>query len=64
VKGAVVSRARFPKGARVHIIAEDDRPPVVLDPVGAAGMLKGLQEFAQGRGSSVARLRAKLRRIR
>lgn len=64
VKGAVVTRARFPEGAKVHIIAEDDRPPVDLDPDEEAGMLKGLQEFAEGRGAPVTRLRSKLRRIR
>lgn len=64
VKGAVVTRARFPEGAKVHIIAEDDRPPVDLDPDEEAGMLKGLQELEQGHGVSVARLRAKLRRVR
>jgi len=62
VKGAVVTRARFPEGARVRIIQEDDRPPVDLDPDEQAGMLKGLQEIASGQGQPASRLRRKLRR--
>ena len=62
VKGAVVTRARFREGARVRIIEEDDRPPVALDPDEEAGMLKGLQEFEQGKGLPISRLREKLRR--
>lgn len=62
VRGEVVTRARFPEGARVRIVMEDDRPPVDLDPDEEAGMLKGIQEFEQGKGLPASRLRAKLRR--
>ena len=62
VKGAVVTRARFPEGARVRIVLEDDRPPAELEPDEEAGMLKGIQEFKEGKGMPVSRLRAKLRR--
>ena len=62
VRGAIVSRARFPEGARGRILVEDDREPVDLDPDEEAGMLKGLQEIAEGRGRPVARLLKKLRR--
>ena len=62
VKGAVVTRARFPEGARVRIVQEDERSPIDLDPGEEAGMLKGLQEFEDGKGRPASRLRAKLRR--
>jgi hypothetical protein len=63
VKGAIVTRARFPEGTKVRILAEDNRPPVALDPDEEAGMLKGLREFEEGRGRPATRLRAKLRRL-
>lgn len=62
VKGAVVTRARLPEGARMRIVLEDNRPPVHLDPDEEAGMLKGLQEFEEGKGLPISRLRTKLRR--
>jgi hypothetical protein len=63
-RGAVVTRARFPEGARVRIVLEDDRPPAALDPDEEAGMLKGIQEIEEGKGLPVSRLRTKLRRHR
>lgn len=62
VKGTVVTRTRFPEGARVRIVQEDERSPIDLDPDEEAGMLKGLQEFESGQGRPASRLRAKLRR--
>ena len=62
VKGSVVTRTRFPEGARVRIVLEDDRPPALLDPDEEAGMLKGLEEFEQGKGLPISRLRTRLRR--
>jgi len=62
VKGAVVTRTRFPEGARVRIVQEDERSPIDLDPDVEAGMLKGLEEFENGEGRPASRLRAKLRR--
>jgi hypothetical protein len=41
----------------------DNRPPLDLDPEEEAGVLRGLAEFAAGKGKPVAQLRAKLRRI-
>jgi hypothetical protein len=64
VKGSVVTRARFPEGARVRIVLEDTRPAVALDPDEEAGMLKGLQELESGRGRPISRLRTLLRRHR
>ena len=62
VRGAIVTRARFPEGARVRIVLEDDREPVDLDQDEEAGMLKGLLEIAEGKGRPAAVLRTKLRR--
>jgi hypothetical protein len=60
--GVIVTSARFREGARVRIIEEDGRPPVGLAPGEEAGMLRGIQEFREGKGLPIAGLRAKLRR--
>jgi len=61
VKGAIVTRARFPEGTRLTLVAHDDGPPVGLDPDEEAGVLKGIAEIAAGRGIPVRALRRKLR---
>ena len=60
-RGAVITRARFPEGARVWIVSDDERAPLDLDPDGEAGVLLGLRQFAEGKGKPISRLRAKLR---
>jgi hypothetical protein len=62
VKGKVVTRARLHEGARVVVLVEDNRPPVALDPDEEAGVLKGIEDFREGKSFPVSRLRAKLRR--
>jgi len=64
VKGAIVSRARFPDGSKLTLICHDDRSPLKLDPDDEAGILEGIREFASGKGMPISRLRAKLRRYR
>jgi hypothetical protein len=64
VRGAVRTRARFPEGARLTLIQHDDRPPVELDPIDEAGVLKGIAEIETGKGIPVSRLRRKLRQHR
>ena len=46
----------------VVVLVEDKSPPVDLDPDEEAGVLKGIQEFKEGKGLPISRLRAKLRR--
>jgi hypothetical protein len=62
VKGKVVTRARLREGARVVVLVEDRGPPVDLDPDEEAGVLKGIQEFKDGKSMPISRLRTKLRR--
>jgi len=62
VEGAVITRTRFPEGARVRIVLEDARAAVVLDPNEEAGVLKGLREFAEGRGKPISRQRSRIRK--
>jgi hypothetical protein len=62
VKGKIVTRARLRDGERVVVLREDNSPAIDLDPDEEAGVLKGLQEFSEGKGLPVSRLRAKLRR--
>lgn len=62
VKGKIVTRARLREGARVVVLVEDNSPPVDLDPDEEAGVLKGIQEFEEGKSRPASELRAKLRR--
>ena len=62
VKGKVVTRARLREGVRVVVLIEDNSSPVDLDPDEEAGVLKGIQEFKEGKAFPVSRLREKLRR--
>jgi hypothetical protein len=62
VKGKIVTRVRLREGERVVVLREDHRAPVDLDPDEEAGVLKGIQEFEEGKAFPVSRLRAKLRR--
>lgn len=64
VRGSVVTRSKFPEGARVTLVEHDDRTPVGLDPDEEAAILKGIEEIEAGRGIPVMRLRSKLRRHR
>ena len=62
VKGAVVTRARLPEGARVTVVAHDERRPVKLGAEEEADVVAGLQEIAAGRGVPASRVRSRLRR--
>jgi hypothetical protein len=64
IKGSIVTRARFPDGARVTVIQHDDRPPVKLTADETADVLQGLAEIDAGKGRPVEALRARLGRSR
>jgi hypothetical protein len=64
VKGAIVTKARFPEGARVTVIQHDDRPPVKVSREIEAEILAGIRELDAGKGLPIERLRARLRRQR
>ena len=64
IKGTIVTRARFPEGARVTVIQHDDRRPVKLARSETQDVLDGLAEIAAGAELPVGPLRARLRRLR
>ena len=62
VRGAIVTRSKFPEGTRLTLVEHDARSPITLDPDDEAAILKGIEEVEAGRGIPVARARARLRR--
>jgi len=62
VKGKIVTRAKFPEGARLTILMDDDRPPVELEPEDDEAMLRGLESIEAGKGVPLEAFRAMLRR--
>ena len=62
VKGKIVMRAKFPEGARLTILMDDDRPPLVLAPEDEVAMLRGLESIQAGMGVPLEAFRAMLRR--
>ena len=62
VKGTIVTRAKFPEGARLTILMDDDGPPVDLSPDDEAAMIKGLASIKAGKGISLEAFRARRRR--
>lgn len=63
VKGKIVTRARFPEGASLTILMDDDRPPVDLAPDDEEAMLRGIASIRAGKGVPLDELRALLRRL-
>jgi len=59
VKGAIVARTRFPEGARLTILMDDDRPPIDLAPEDEAAMLRGLASIKAGEGIPLSAFRAR-----
>ncbi len=62
VGGAIVTRTKFREGARLTLVAHDERKPITLSLDDEAAILAGIAEIKAGRGIPVARVRAKLRR--
>jgi hypothetical protein len=62
VRGAIVTRSKFPEGTRLTLVEHDSRTPLTLDPDDEAAILKGIEEIESGSGIPVARARARLRR--
>ena len=47
---------------RLTLVQHDNRPPIELEAIEEAGVLKGIAEIEAGKGIAAARLRKKLRR--
>lgn len=62
VRGAIVTRAKFPEGARLTLVAHDERTPITLSLDDQTAVIAGIAEIKAGRGIPVARVRARLRR--
>ena len=54
-----MTRTKFPEGARLTILMDDDSPPVDLSPEDEAAMLEGLASI---KGIGLEALRARRRR--
>jgi len=63
VKGRIVTRARFPEGAKLVLVEQQDQTPVVLSPDDEEAILRGLATIRAGRGISLEQFRAVLRRL-
>ena len=63
VKGKIVTRARFPEGAKLTILMDDERSPIDLSSDDEAAMLRGLASIKAGTGLALDRFRALLRRL-
>ena len=62
VKGSVVTRAKLPEGARVTVVAHDERRPIRLTAAEEDEVAAGIAEVEAGRKVPAARLRDRLRR--
>jgi hypothetical protein len=62
VRGKIVTRAKFPEGAKLTILMDDDRPPIAVDAEDEAAILRGIAEIEAGKGIPLAKFLAKLRR--
>jgi hypothetical protein len=60
VKGSVVTRAKLPEGARVTVVAHDERRPIRLTAEEENDVAVGMAEIAAGRRVPAARLRERL----
>ena len=63
VKGRIVTRARFPEGAKLTILMDDDRSPIPLSKEDEAAMLRGISSIKAGKGIPLAQFREILRRL-
>ena len=63
VKGKIVTRARFPEGAKLTILMDDERPPIELSPEDEAAMLRGIASIEAGKGIPLSEFRAILHRL-
>jgi hypothetical protein len=62
VRGKIVTRAKFPEGAKLTILMDDDRPPIAVDAEDEAAILRGIAEIEAGKGIPLQKFLAKLRR--
>lgn len=61
VRGAIVTRSKFPDGTRLTLVEHDERTPITVGPDDEAAILKGIEEIEAGHGIPVTRARARLR---
>jgi len=63
VKGRIVTRAKFPEGARLTVVMHEKQPPIELAPDEEEAMLRGIASIKAGKGVPLAEFRAILRRL-
>jgi len=62
VRGKIVTRARFPEGAKLTILMDDERPPIPVSAADEAAIAKGGAEIEAGKGLPLDEFLARLRR--
>ena len=62
VKGRIVTRAKFPEGARLTVVMRED-PPIDLTSDEEEAMLRGIASIEAGKGIPLDEFRAILRRL-
>ena len=62
VSGKIVTRAKFPEGARLTVLMDDERPPIAVSPDDEAAIAKGIAQVDAGKGIPLDKFLAKLRR--
>lgn len=62
VSGKIVTRAKFPEGARLTLLMDDERSPIPVHADDEAAIVKGLAEIDAGKGIPLDKFLAKLRR--
>ncbi len=63
VKGRIVTRAKFPEGAELTVVLREPMPPIDLTREQEDALLRGIASIRAGKGISLARFRALLRRL-
>ena len=62
VRGAIVTRSKFPEGTRLTLVEHDERTPITVDAEDEAAILEGIGEIEAGKGVPLPAARARLRR--
>lgn len=62
VSGKIVTRAKFPEGARLTLLMDDERPPVSVSSGDESAITQGIAQIDAGRDIPLEEFLAKLRR--
>jgi hypothetical protein len=63
VHGKIVTRARFPEGAKLTVVMREKPPPIELSREEEDAMLRSLESIKAGKGTPLAQVHAILRHL-